>query len=85
MATLSSRAESVLKQAMSLTAGEQAEVARRLWGALGQTGDREPVPDWHIEILSERLAVADDDSNSHSAEEVWAELEATIKRVRADK
>jgi hypothetical protein len=83
MSTLSARAEAILKEAMSLTSSEQAEVANRLFAALVQSDNESPVPDWHQAILNQRLAEPDDDDHTCSLQEARSKVAVTIRRAKA--
>jgi len=58
-----------------LNIDEQIEYVQALWDRIAAKEDRVPVPDWHREILDERLADLQANPNaSRPWEEVRAEL-----------
>ena len=52
---------------------EQIEYVQALWDRIAAKEDRVPVPDWHREILDERLA---DFQANPSASRPWEEVRA---------
>ncbi|MGO9172580.1 MAG: addiction module protein [Rhodomicrobium sp.] len=57
---------------LRLPVAERLALSAALWESLAGAPDAVPVPDWHLEILAERLA--EDDGPSHS----WAEVRRQI-------
>lgn len=58
-----------------LNIDEQIEYVQALWDRIAAKEDRVPIPDWHREILDERLADLQANPNaSRPWEEVRAEL-----------
>jgi putative addiction module component (TIGR02574 family) len=43
-----------------LNYGEKLELIARLWDSLSSSSEAIPLPNWHIEVLEQRLAAADD-------------------------
>lgn len=59
---------------LSLPAAERLEVASAIWDSLLRTPDAIPVPDWHMELIEQRLAEDDDVSG-----ETWTELRKRLE------
>ncbi len=63
-----------------LEIGEQIDYVQALWDRIAAKDDRVPVPDWHREVLDERLA--DLDANPE-ASRPWEDVKADLlKRSR---
>jgi putative addiction module component (TIGR02574 family) len=43
-----------------LNAGEKLELISQLWDSLPDAAEAIPVPDWHLEVLENRLRTADE-------------------------
>lgn len=70
-----------------LNIDEQIEYVQALWDRIAAKEDVVPVPDWHREILDERLADLDANPNAGRPwEEVKADLLKTtrVKECRSD-
>lgn len=57
----------------ALTAEEQIDYVQSLWDHIAAHPEQVPVPDWHRQILSERLA-----SYQASAGKSWEEFEKEV-------
>jgi putative addiction module component (TIGR02574 family) len=63
-----------------LEVGEQIDYVQALWDQIAAKGDRVPVPDWHRDVLDERLA--DLEANPEDGRP-WADVRADLlKRSR---
>jgi putative addiction module component (TIGR02574 family) len=49
-------------QVLELPPAERLQLVEDLWESLAQSPDAVPVPDWHREVLDDRLADASDAS-----------------------
>ena len=58
-----------------LNINEQIEYVQALWDRIAAKEDRVPVPDWHREIVDERLA---DLQANHDAGRPWKEVRAEL-------
>ena len=58
-----------------LNINEQIEYVQALWDRIAAKDDRVPVPDWHREILNERLA--DLEANPDAGRR-WADVRADL-------
>ncbi len=66
-----------------LSVEDQIEYVQALWDRIAAKEDKVPLPDWHREVLDERLA--DLDANP-DAGRPWEEVEADlVKRSREKK
>ena len=66
-----------------LNIDEQIDYVQALWDRIAAKEDRVPVPDWHREILDERLA---DLEANPDAGRPWEEVRADLlKETRAKK
>ncbi|HZF12209.1 MAG TPA: addiction module protein [Thermoanaerobaculia bacterium] len=64
-----------------LSVEEQIEYVQALWEAIAVRPDKVPVPEWHCEILDERLAEFERDPEEGVPwEEFRAELDAEAPR-----
>ena len=77
---MTSRAQSVLQQALTLTADERADVAAELLASL--TDDSVPISDWHREVLEERLAEL---AANPTAGRSWDAVRADLTRTSTSK
>jgi putative addiction module component (TIGR02574 family) len=63
-----------------LEIGEQIDYVQALWDRIAAKDDRVPVPDWHREVLDERLA---DLEANPEASRPWEDVKADLlKRIR---
>ena len=62
----------------ALNIDEQIEYVQALWDRIAAKEDRVPVPDWHREILDERLA---DLEANPDAGRPWEEVRADLLKV----
>jgi putative addiction module component (TIGR02574 family) len=63
-----------------LEIGEQIDYVQALWDRIAAKDDRVPVPDWHREVLDERLA---DLEANPEASRPWEDVKADLlKRSR---
>jgi putative addiction module component (TIGR02574 family) len=68
----------ILDKLLELSAQERLELAEALWHSLAdEAPDQVPIPDWHRELLDERLAAMD---SSGEKGEPWEQVLANIKR-----
>jgi putative addiction module component (TIGR02574 family) len=64
-----------------LSVEEQIDYVQSLWDHIAAAPERIPVPDWHKEILTERLAAyRNNPDEGKSWEEFEAELKEELKR-----
>ena len=66
----------------ALNIDEQIEYVQSLWDRIAASEDRVPVPDWHREILDERLA---DLQANPNAGRPWEEVRAELTKGTPDK
>lgn len=59
----------------SLSIEDQIDYVQSLWDRIAARPDEVPLPDWHKEILRERLLMHQDDSNRAKP---WEEVEEAI-------
>ena len=65
----------------ALTVQEQIDYVQSLWDHIAAHPDQLPVPDWHREILTERLAAYRENPDSNKSwEEVETEILEELKR-----
>lgn len=65
-----------------LNINEQIEYVQALWDRIAAKEDRVPVPDWHREILDERLA---DLQANPNAGRPWEEVRAELVKGTSSK
>jgi len=65
-----------------LNINEQIEYVQALWDRIAAKEDRVPVPDWHREILHERLA---DLQANPNAGRPWEEVRAELVKGTSSK
>ena len=58
-----------------LSADEQIDYVQTLWDRIASSETKLPIPDWHREVLGERLADLDANPN---AGRPWDEVEADL-------
>jgi len=63
-----------------LSVDEQIEYVQSLWDRIAATSDRVPVPDWHREILDERLK--DHEANPDAGESWYVVRERLRDKLR---
>jgi len=79
---MTSRAEQVYEQALSLTADERIELADRLFGSLSE-GERDRISAaWSEEIDRRVASIEDGTAKLVPADGVFAEIEASLKARR---
>lgn len=61
----------------ALSVEEQIDYVQSLWNHIAARPEEVPVPDWHREILAERLSAHD---ASPSDTKTWEEFEAELKQ-----
>ena len=62
----------------ALTVEEQIDYVQSLWDHIAAHPDQVPVPDWHKEILAERLAAY---RTNPSEGKTWEEFEEKIRKL----
>lgn len=65
-----------------LNVDEQIEYVQALWDRIAAKEDRVPVPDWHREILDERLADLETNPN---ASRPWDQVRADLLKSTPSK
>jgi len=60
---------------MSMTVEQRLELIARLWDEIPDSAEALPVPDWHKQILRERLASADADPGAAIS---WEDVESGL-------
>ncbi len=68
-----------LDELLALPAEERLIVAEALWNSLARDPSKVPVPDWHREILEQRIA---DDDADPSEGETWDALRRRLETGR---
>ena len=68
-----------LDELLALPAEDRLILAEALWDSLAREPSKVPVPDWHREIIEQRLA--EDDAEPDSGE-TWAELRGRLEQRR---
>lgn len=67
-----------------LTVEEKLDYVQSLWDRIATDPEELPVPEWHQQILDERLAAhRADPSSARPWEEVRAEIDETLKAYRS--
>jgi putative addiction module component (TIGR02574 family) len=69
----------LLDQLLVLPSEERLTIAEALWDSVAAEPGSAPIPDWHREILDQRLA-EDDADESHG--ESWADVRSRIEMRR---
>ena len=59
-----------------MTVEQRLELIGRLWDEIPDSPQALPVPDWHHEIVKQRLTAADDDPDAAIA---WEEVEKQLQ------
>jgi putative addiction module component (TIGR02574 family) len=65
-----------------LSVDEQIDFVQSLWGRIAATSEQVPVPEWHREIIRERLASY---HASPSAGRLWADVRTNIGRKKGSR
>ena len=64
---------------MALPASERLALIERLWNSLTDDPASIPVPDWHLDILDQRISEDDsDDSTGETIEELRRRIESSV-------
>ena len=73
--------QSRIDDLLALPADRRLEIMEALWDSLTSSPANIPIPDWHREMLKERMAADDaDPSAGQSWEEVRREIESGLAR-----
>src|SRR5690349_21575960 len=64
-------------QVLQLPPAERLQLVEDIWESLAQSPDAVPVPDWHREVLTDRLA----DAAEHGTL-TWEQVQANARRHR---
>jgi putative addiction module component (TIGR02574 family) len=67
---------STIERLLALPPGERLALVEALWDSLAADPDTVPVPDWHRDILEQRLA---EDAADTSPGETWASVRRRIE------
>jgi putative addiction module component (TIGR02574 family) len=62
-------------QALELPPAERLQLVEDLWESLAQSPDAVPVPDWHRELLDDRVA-----DPSETATRLWQQVQENARR-----
>ncbi len=65
-----------LDKRLELPADERLALAEKLWNSLAADWNSVPLPDWHRDIVTERL---DEDDADRASGESWAEVRRRIE------
>ena len=65
-----------------LSVDERIDFVQSLWDRIAATSEQVPVPEWHREIIRERLAAY---HASHSAGRLWTDVRTDIERKLRDR
>ena len=65
-----------------LSIDEQIDLVQSLWDRIAATAEQVPVPEWHREIIRERLAAY---HASPSAGRLWTDVRPDIERKLRDR
>jgi putative addiction module component (TIGR02574 family) len=65
-----------------LSVDEQIDFVQSLWDRIAETSEQVPVPEWHRQIIRERLAAY---HASPSAGRLWADVRTDIERKLPDR
>lgn len=68
--------EALLAEILRLSPEERIELLGDAWDAIAESPEDVPVPEWHVEVLEERLAEEDPTYVS------WEQLRERLKRVQ---
>ena len=63
-----------------LPVGDQIDYVQSLWDRIAARPETVPVPDWHLQVLEQRLAEPTQDETSRPWKEVRDELRSRLKR-----
>lgn len=67
----------LLERALELSPAERLRLAEALWDSLASNPDQVAIPQWHKELLDERLKELDQDGSDGSS---WPEVKARIHK-----
>ncbi|MGO8952671.1 MAG: addiction module protein [Rhodomicrobium sp.] len=67
----------IIADILRLPPAERLALAAAIWESLASEPDAVPVPDWHLEILAERLA---EDGNDAGPSQSWPDLRRRIEQ-----
>jgi putative addiction module component (TIGR02574 family) len=67
----------IIADILRLPAAERLALSAAIWDSLAAEPEAVPVPDWHIEILAERLEEDDRDTGPSQS---WPDLRRRIER-----
>jgi putative addiction module component (TIGR02574 family) len=56
---------------------QQIDYVQALWDRIAARADQVPIPDWHRDVLDERLG---DEGASPAHERAWEQVEAELRR-----
>ena len=62
---------------LQLPPAERLQLVEEIWGSLAQSPDAVPVPDWHRELLDDRLA-----NPAEEATRTWEQVQENARRHR---
>ena len=65
-----------------LSVDEQIDFVQSLWDRIAATSEQVPVPEWHREIIRERLAAY---HASPSVDRLWPDVRTDIERKLRDR
>jgi putative addiction module component (TIGR02574 family) len=63
-----------------LSVGDQIDYVQSLWDRIAAKPEKVPVPDWHLQVLKQRLAETIQGGESRPWKEVRDELRSRLKR-----
>ena len=66
----------IIADILRLPATERLALSAAIWDSLATEPEAVPVPDWHLEILAERL---DEDDRDTSPSQSWSDLRRRIE------
>jgi putative addiction module component (TIGR02574 family) len=69
-------AQARLSELLALSADEKLALVEALWDSLAAEPDRVPIPEWHRDVIAERLAQDDSDP---SVDEKWDDLRRRLE------
>lgn len=67
-----------LEKLLELPADDRLALAERLWDSLAAEPSVVPVPEWHLDLLAERLAL--DDSAADAGED-WRDVRQRLEQT----